>query len=707
MSQSRGVFASLIFGGISLLSIGLAVYYFFFTPSSQFKLIENPKKNGKQIADDVEDDEEEEEEDDDDDDDEEDDGDEDDEEDDEEEVDPTTTAHSESNTANTAVEENTAPPQQTEEELAAAAAAREAEEEAARQLKELKQRFETVSKEAEGYINNKNYAEAAAKLSEALSLATHLPYGASKLLPLYNNRSAMYEKLGKYDESLADISVIMTLDPSHMKARNRRARVNEAAGHNAAALDDYVFITFLERFTGKPASFENKLTLLSKKEVAPLARSYFLKQRETNHSDLSINRELPSPIHCKHFLENYPNYYYWRQAYGNKARSSYVGDYEDAKYVAVTKGNLATIHRQKQRKEQQAKEEHLAAAAGEVTENAETVVDVTVDTTLVTAADVTTTTADATVVETTEVNVTTISTATAATIEDNATTATATEATATTTTTSEDTAEAVASAMVESAIDNAISASSTFVAEPAAQPVQPEPEPVVDIDALEADAREAWMIVLQKGLEVVRFDLCSSAYATGFVILKSLELAVSKIVGNNPITQLEEETSLYVRMLLSQYYELVGNEQHFRGFIHQAATNYELAWKWSNGSNFNVALKWSTLHLDKRDNNLAKNLIDTLEAELDRQGEVGLHNLQSQDRDPSSGTIWKGPLSLQKAWLIASRVALAVARDHEGHYQENAFDTALELVKTALKMAEDAEVSSGKSYQIYTYIHII
>ena len=301
----------------------------------------------------------------------------------------------------------------------------------------------------------------------------------------------MYEKLGKYDESLADISVIMTLDPSHMKARNRRARVNEAAGHNAAALDDYVFMTLLERLTGKPASFENKLTLLSKKEVAPLARSYFLKQRETNHSDLSIKRELPSPIHCKHFLENYPNYYYWRQAYGNKARSSYVGDYEDAKYVAVTKGNLATIHRQKQRKEQQAKEEQLAAlaAAGEVTENAETVVDVTVDTTLVTAADVTTTTADATVVETTEVNVTTISTATAATIEDNATTATATEATATTTTTSEDTAEAVASAMVESAIDNAISASSTFVAEPAAQPVQPEPEPVVDIGALEADAR--------------------------------------------------------------------------------------------------------------------------------------------------------------------------------------------------------------------------
>ena len=44
--------------------------------------------------------------------------------------------------------------------------------------------------------------------------------------------SAMYEKCGELDKSLNDIMVVLTMDPSHLKARIRRARILEAQVHS-------------------------------------------------------------------------------------------------------------------------------------------------------------------------------------------------------------------------------------------------------------------------------------------------------------------------------------------------------------------------------------------------------------------------------------------------------------------------------------------
>jgi deoxyadenosine/deoxycytidine kinase len=40
--------------------------------------------------------------------------------------------------------------------------------------------------------------------------------------------SAMFEKSGELDKSLNDIMVVLTMDPTHLKARIRRARIYEA-----------------------------------------------------------------------------------------------------------------------------------------------------------------------------------------------------------------------------------------------------------------------------------------------------------------------------------------------------------------------------------------------------------------------------------------------------------------------------------------------
>ncbi len=58
--------------------------------------------------------------------------------------------------------------------------------------------------------------------------AGQVPSAAKDILTLYNNRSAMYEKSGQYEASLRDITVVLTMDAMHQKAKLRRARVYEA-----------------------------------------------------------------------------------------------------------------------------------------------------------------------------------------------------------------------------------------------------------------------------------------------------------------------------------------------------------------------------------------------------------------------------------------------------------------------------------------------
>jgi tetratricopeptide (TPR) repeat protein len=96
------------------------------------------------------------------------------------------------------------------------------------ELEALKTQYEDANRLASKYINGQMHAKAIEKLSEALEIAPRVPNASRDIVTLYNNRSAMYEKIEAFDKALSDITVLLALDANHLKARVRRARIYEA-----------------------------------------------------------------------------------------------------------------------------------------------------------------------------------------------------------------------------------------------------------------------------------------------------------------------------------------------------------------------------------------------------------------------------------------------------------------------------------------------
>ena len=57
----------------------------------------------------------------------------------------------------------------------------------------------------------------------------------------------MYERAGKFEEALNDITVVLAVDMKHMKGRARRARILEAQGKLYDAIDELVLLMSLEQ----------------------------------------------------------------------------------------------------------------------------------------------------------------------------------------------------------------------------------------------------------------------------------------------------------------------------------------------------------------------------------------------------------------------------------------------------------------------------
>lgn len=91
-----------------------------------------------------------------------------------------------------------------------------------------KTKYEDANRLAAKFISGQKYDKAVEKLTEAIDLAPLIPNASKDIMTLYNNRSAMYEKLNAFDKSLSDINVILAMDVHHMKARVRKARIHEA-----------------------------------------------------------------------------------------------------------------------------------------------------------------------------------------------------------------------------------------------------------------------------------------------------------------------------------------------------------------------------------------------------------------------------------------------------------------------------------------------
>lgn len=74
---------------------------------------------------------------------------------------------------------------------------------------------------------HRKLTEAIEKQTEAIRLARLIPLVQGDLIPLYDNRSAMYEKLGLFKNSMQDINMVLERNPEYSSARQRRVRILE------------------------------------------------------------------------------------------------------------------------------------------------------------------------------------------------------------------------------------------------------------------------------------------------------------------------------------------------------------------------------------------------------------------------------------------------------------------------------------------------
>ncbi|KAL3801459.1 hypothetical protein ACHAWO_002171 [Cyclotella atomus] len=112
--------------------------------------------------------------------------------------------------------------------------------------KNLHRQIEEIDREGKALYKDKRYTEAASCFTKALDLidasaASNSNSNSSnsltrQIITLTNNRSAMYEKASLPDLALSDCEVVLSHDPSHIKARSRKLRILESLQRYPEAL---------------------------------------------------------------------------------------------------------------------------------------------------------------------------------------------------------------------------------------------------------------------------------------------------------------------------------------------------------------------------------------------------------------------------------------------------------------------------------------
>jgi len=133
----------------------------------------------------------------------------------------------------------------------------------------------------------------------------------------YSNRAACYANLGKSDEVIADCNEALKLDPTYIKALNRRAQASEKKGNLSDSLYDFTCVCILDGFKNETAAkaMERLLKKVSEQKAKELVKTK--KQR------------LPSPTFVSAYLDSF------RQ--DNTPMSSAEGDSGDAYYNRARK----------------------------------------------------------------------------------------------------------------------------------------------------------------------------------------------------------------------------------------------------------------------------------------------------------------------------------------------------------------------------------
>lgn len=239
--------------------------------------------------------------------------------------------------------------------------AREEEEARAKaEAEEHKEKYDNAISMADKFMKGQRYAQAAEKYSEAIDILPKVPSAASNILPLYNNRSAMYEKSGAefHDKALNDIALVLQLDKTHMKARVRRARILEAKGKINDALIDYTVHFYMEQAKGVMPSSAQKVEDLSKvlayakaaKNMDEQLKTAFDKSggfQQTTDNKIVHVRDLPAKSFIRTSLDNFSSVCKWKSKYADTDLQELIERYNSfSSSDSVDKASLQKVELQ-------------------------------------------------------------------------------------------------------------------------------------------------------------------------------------------------------------------------------------------------------------------------------------------------------------------------------------------------------------------------
>ena len=191
-------------------------------------------------------------------------------------------------------------------------------EEATEKLKEDFYNFLSV---ADKSVKGNSHARAAENYSKALELAPLVPgVGAKTMISMYNNRSAMYEKLGEFDKSMTDIDIVLAMEPKHIKARARRSRVLEARGGLEESMAELVCLSLMERHMASESQTAPLNVAAYEARTSELAKLVALKQSVKAQADIrnSKTREVPTAAYCRAYFDLLPSTHLWRTSLSAK-----------------------------------------------------------------------------------------------------------------------------------------------------------------------------------------------------------------------------------------------------------------------------------------------------------------------------------------------------------------------------------------------------
>ena len=109
----------------------------------------------------------------------------------------------------------------------------------------------------------------------------------------YSNRAACWNALSDWDKVIEDTTAAISLEPTYVKALNRRANAYEQVGRNSEALLDYTASCIIDQFAnqGNTQSVERLL-----KKVAEAKGKEILAKKE---------KKLPSPTFVTNYLQSF------------------------------------------------------------------------------------------------------------------------------------------------------------------------------------------------------------------------------------------------------------------------------------------------------------------------------------------------------------------------------------------------------------------